>query len=188
MPTKDEYRRQALAERRALNAVVLSDRSQILADLFFSHFDLSAIRLLHVFLPLVDRGEPDTWIIIRKIQQVQPNIQIAVPKVFDQTLQHFLLEESKISTGSFGIQEPKESTEVAPKEIDLVLVPVLLGDRTGNRLGYGKGFYDRFLSDCRANCLKIGLSILPAVDVIPAESHDIPLDALITPEGVLAFG
>ena len=87
-----------------------------------------------------------------------------------------------------GIPEPKSGVQVPVKKIDVVITPLLLADRRGNRLGYGKGYYDRFFSGCRPDCLKVGISLLDPVDELPAEAHDIRLDRLISPGEVLSFG
>ena len=83
----------------------------------------------------------------------------------------------------WGIREPGGGESVDAAEIDLVLVPLLCFDERGYRIGYGRGFYDGFLSQCRPDCLKIGLSHFPPVETIDdIDSHDVPLDACITPE------
>jgi len=69
----------------------------------------------------------------------------------------------------------------------VVIVPLLICDLNGYRLGYGKGFYDRFLSECRADVLKIGLNYFEPIAQIPGEDTDIPLDFLITPINCHAF-
>ena len=74
------------------------------------------------------------------------------------------------------------------EKIDLVLVPLLAFDKRGHRVGYGKGYYDRLLSQVRHDCRKIGLSLFQPVDVIDdIAASDIELDECVTPEGVVAF-
>ncbi|MGC4022748.1 MAG: 5-formyltetrahydrofolate cyclo-ligase, partial [Cyclobacteriaceae bacterium] len=79
--------------------------------------------------------------------------------------------------------------EITPAEkIDIVIVPLLAFDAAGNRVGYGKGFYDQFLKTCRKDCKKIGLSLFEASqDLISNEEHDVKLDYAITPKGVTSF-
>jgi 5-formyltetrahydrofolate cyclo-ligase len=85
--------------------------------------------------------------------------------------------------GVFGILEPrKESARIFnPEEIDLVIVPGVAFDEHRNRIGFGAGFYDRFLESVRPSCAKIGIAFeFQIYDEVPVEEHDIPLDLVIT--------
>jgi 5-formyltetrahydrofolate cyclo-ligase len=95
----------------------------------------------------------------------------------------------QLQANKLGIPEPINGVLANPRLIDIVLVPMLGFDLNGHRLGYGQGFYDRFLAnDCRADILKIGLSILPPIDNVQlAEAHDVPLDLCVTPFDVYNF-
>lgn len=91
-----------------------------------------------------------------------------------------------LRSGRFGIPEPVEAPERTLPEVDVVLVPGLAFDREGRRLGWGRGYYDRVLGQTRAFC--IGVSLDPGlVGAVPTESHDIPMDAVVTPS-VTVFG
>jgi len=88
----------------------------------------------------------------------------------------------------WGIPEPIEGRVVEPKEFDVVLIPLLAFDVNGHRVGYGKGFYDRYLAACRPDCLKIGISFFEVMAPIEdVEAHDIPLDMAICPTQVYDF-
>lgn len=90
-----------------------------------------------------------------------------------------------LKEGSFGILEPCENLEPShPKELDLILVPGLAFDKKGNRMGYGKGFYDRLLKQTKA--LRIGLAFKEQiVDELPVEDHDEAVDLVITDETII---
>lgn len=95
---------------------------------------------------------------------------------------------SKFTTNSFGIPEPKEGNQMLPELIDLVIVPLLYFDKTGNRVGYGKGYYDRFLKKCRKDCIKIGIGYFSPTEVIEdINEFDVPLDYGISPDGIHEF-
>ncbi|HMT07236.1 MAG TPA: 5-formyltetrahydrofolate cyclo-ligase, partial [Pyrinomonadaceae bacterium] len=95
---------------------------------------------------------------------------------------------SEFTESSFGIREPQTGNVVPLADIDCVLVPLLAFDMFGERVGYGGGFYDRFLSECRPDCLKTGLSLFPPVDLISdTNENDIKLDMVITPDAVFEF-
>jgi 5-formyltetrahydrofolate cyclo-ligase len=93
-------------------------------------------------------------------------------------------------TSAWGILEPNPQTcqKVPITDIDLVIIPLLAFDASGNRVGYGKGFYDRFLQDCRPDTLKIGVCLdEPVQRIDDVEAHDIPLDLCISPIGMHLF-
>lgn len=97
-------------------------------------------------------------------------------------------DTSTMETHRWGYRQPIEgSAEVNPHEIDVVLVPGALFDRTGGRLGHGRGYYDRLLASCRPDVLKVGITTVNAlVERLPIEPHDIAMTHLATEAGVLA--
>ena len=96
--------------------------------------------------------------------------------------------DTELVENAWGIEEPGDSEFVDSHEIDLVLVPGLCFDRTGHRVGYGKGFYDRLLKKCRPDCLKIGVSYFEPIDKIEnLYEGDVPLDFVITATRTVKF-
>lgn len=185
---KQALRKQALDARTALPEADFQKRSQQIANHFFDSIDLSAIKVLHTYLPVISKKEPDTWQIINRIKSINPAIRISIPKISGDLVKNYFLEGAdQLEINKFGISEPAFGEETNDEAIDIVLVPLLAADIKGNRIGYGKGYYDRFLSACRKDCVKIGLSLFDPIDHIPAEAHDIPLDKLITPQGIISF-
>ncbi|OON68291.1 5-formyltetrahydrofolate cyclo-ligase [Hymenobacter sp. CRA2] len=187
--TKAELRRLMLARRRALPPAELAARSTRMAARLFAGFDVGAWRAVHLFLPLQRRQEPDTWLIIRRLWTEQPGTRVVVPVVqASGTLTHRLLTpDTPLVESAWGIPEPVDAPLISPADIDAVLLPLLAFDEQGHRVGYGKGFYDRFLAEC-PRALRIGLSLEPPVpriaDVWPG---DVPLHACVTPEKVWRF-
>ena len=113
--------------------------------------------------------------------------RVAVPAWDAESLAYFFCEltpGAALAESRFGVREPVEKLRVATEEIDVFLVPGLLFDATGNRLGHGKGFYDRLLAPRRADAVVLGVAfdwqLSPAP--IPAGPHDARMDAVITPE------
>ena len=195
MLTKAALRRAALARRQALTAAQVAARSQQLAAQLFRHFPVAEWRGLHVFLPLARRNEPDTGPIIRRIQTEFPAVQLAVPVVQADGISlksYQLRATTPLFENRWGIPEPAANpeTEVLPAAFDAVLVPLLAVDEAGQRVGYGGGFYDRFLAQCRPGTHFIGLNVLDEpplghiADVLPT---DVPLTAYLTPGGVWCF-
>jgi 5-formyltetrahydrofolate cyclo-ligase len=187
--TKAEIRKAFLEKRAALSDATWQTFSAAISNQFFSSVDLSFVRKLHVYLPMEGKKEPDTWILIDKIRREHPQVRLIVPRIDQGQLSHFFFEGlHQVKTNTWGIPEPTQGVPAEPGEIDLVIVPLLAADQTGHRVGYGKGFYDRFLKECRSNCVKIGLSLFPLIERIDdAGPHDIQLDAVVTPEAYHPF-
>ena len=142
----------------------------------------------HIFLPIEEKHEVDTGPLIELLRQTGKSI--VVPKVImDSRLEHYLLEEeTMLDLNHWGIPEPVEGKRVSADRIDLVFVPLLAFDSDGHRVGYGKGFYDRFLGTCRTDVLKIGLSFFdPVKKISDVAEDDIALDHCISPSGVYSF-
>lgn len=147
----------------------------------FEAVDFSTIQYVHVFLPIAKFKEVNTWPIIEHIQLNYPAVNIVIPKVIGNELQHYLFEnKGQLITSKWGIEEPENGTIINPELLDIVLVPLVIADKQGNRIGYGKGFYDRFLKQCKPACQTIGLSLLPLLDALGIEEPtDFPLQSVI---------
>lgn len=91
-------------------------------------------------------------------------------------------------TARFGLEQPRSGHLLSPEAMDIVLVPLLAFDLQGYRLGYGKGFYDRYLARCRSTVLTIGFSWFAPVEVLPQlHPHDAPMRYCVTPQALYAF-
>jgi 5-formyltetrahydrofolate cyclo-ligase len=195
MLTKAALRHAALPRRQALTRAQVAARSKQLGDQLFRHFPVAQWRWLHVFLPLARHNEPDTWPLIHRVWAEELAVRLAAPVVQPDgiSLRHYnLTPATPLLASRWGIPEPvaDAATEVAPAQLDAVLVPLLACDRQGQRVGYGGGFYDRFLAQCRPGTLFIGLNILddePAGEIADMLPTDVPLHACLTPGGVWKF-
>lgn len=190
--TKAEIRHQALARRHALPEAEVASRSAALWPLLLAGFPMAAWRGLHVFLPIARQREPDTWPLIRRLWAEYPALQLAVPVVQPdgRTLRHYALApDTPLTPNRWGIPEPAaDAPEVAADAFDAVLVPLLAFDATGHRVGYGKGFYDQFLRECRPNTLRVGVSLEPVGPrITDAWAGDVRLHACLTPERLWRF-
>ena len=188
---KSDFRQIFLEKRISLSTDEVAAKNGQIADRFFSSTNLKTIKVLHTFIPIARHNEIDSSKIYGRIWAEFPSIKTAAPhtnfatgelesRTFDATMQFF--------KNSWGISEPVNGELVDPTEIDIVLVPLLCFDLKGQRVGYGKGFYDRFLVRCRPDCLKVGLSLFPPVEEIgDAGQYDVPLDRCITPIETYSF-
>lgn len=109
-----------------------------------------------------------------------------LPRVNGVNLEILPYDQSRLELGSFHIEEPTGNDTVEPSEIEMVVVPAVAYDRRGNRLGRGKGFYDRLLKNTRAAKVGIGYDF-QLIDEVPAEPHDVSMDIVITQNSTLVI-
>ena len=165
-------------------------RLQDLLLIQFQYLNLPFLSYTHTYLPLNHHNEVEPEPLVKSLLFSNPGLQIAVPKITsDTTMQHVLINDDTVfQENQFGIPEPMDGEIITPELFDLVLVPLIGFDKMGNRVGFGKGYYDRFLAQCRTDCIIVGLSFLDAVDQIDdVNEWDIPLDYCITPNKLYAF-
>jgi 5-formyltetrahydrofolate cyclo-ligase len=189
--TKKEIRKKYLADRQALTRAQISSASQKIHDWLFQSIAVHAYTNIHVFLPIKDKNEPDTWLIISTLQ-TDFKSKIIVPKMLPKgVLSHYLYNfKTNLMMNQWGVQEPEHDAAllVDEKTIDLVLIPLLAFDKKGYRVGYGKGYYDRFLAKCRPDVLKIGIAVFDPIESIDdLDEFDIKLDFCITPKRIWKF-
>jgi len=173
----------------------LSDRElNIMQDLLLINFqklDIPPIHIVHSFIPAVQFNEPNPHPMLEWLQFINPGLQIAHPVLNgpDYAMKHHICDdETAYQLNKYGIPEPQNGIEIQPDDIDVAIIPLLIFDEVGNRVGYGKGYYDRFLAGCKPEMLKIGLSFFsPVESVEDADFFDKKLDFCITPESVYAF-
>jgi 5-formyltetrahydrofolate cyclo-ligase len=189
--TKQELRKIYLSKRLSLSNGEYNTLSELIAENFFAQIDLSQVQVLHTFLPIEKNNEPDTWLIIARLRKEFPAINISIPRINTQTslLDNFYYEgPDQLEKNTWGIPEPKHGMPTPNEKINAVLVPLLAIDEAGHRVGYGRGFYDKFLSQCPPSVMKIGLSFFPPVAKIKdVHQHDYTLTHAVTPERVYSF-
>ena len=188
---KTELRKIYLTKQKNLSPAERIEKSSAIAERFFRFFDLSEIKYLHCFVPIEKFNEIETSFVFRKIWHQYPNIETLVPRVNVQSGEIENLKfsaETELALNNWQISEPTHDETIETEKIDLVLVPLLCCDRKGWRVGYGKGFYDKLLDRCRADCLKVGLSYDEPIEFIDdTNEFDVKLDYCITPENIYEF-
>lgn len=133
--------------------------------------------LLYHSLP----DEVETLSFISKWHTVK---NIFLPRVNGTELEILAYDEKRLSKGAYNISEPAGEELQDLNNIDLIIVPAVALDKKGNRIGRGKGYYDKLLS--AVNTYKIGIIYsYQLVETIPSEKHDIPMDMVITDEGII---
>ena len=187
---KADLRNAFLAERSDLSPSQIQSRNLLISQRLIDYVDWESLAVVHLYLPIVQNNEVDTFPLIQFLRKDRGNIRMVIPKVEpDNKLAHYFLSRStKLVPNVWGIPEPVDATPADIADIDLVIVPMVIFDKQGHRIGYGKGYYDRFLADCSATTRKVGLCYFDPVETIAIEPTDIPLDAVVTPDGVWEFG
>lgn len=151
----------------------------------FQKLPLPPVECVHTYLSSLKLGEPETANIIKYLEFKNPLVKVVIPKVDIHTggLAHYHYSHGvEMIKNEYGIDEPADGNQISESEIDLVLIPLLAFDRQGYRVGFGKGYYDKFLARCRKDVLKVGLSFFEPVEKIEdVTGYDIPLDFCITP-------
>lgn len=186
---KSELRKIYLEKRKQISPSELSRGSEDIINLALSTFQLSG-KTISLFLPIEKQMEINTYAMWDKVKSIDGFV--AIPKVNDgkKDINHVLFTEHKqLKMSQWGIPEPQSGKVIAAHKLDMVFVPLLCFDTRGHRVGYGGGFYDRFLNKCRNSCQFIGLSYFEPIDgliedILPT---DIQLHACITPEKVHRF-
>jgi 5-formyltetrahydrofolate cyclo-ligase len=143
----------------------------------------------HLFLPIEKQKEINTEFILQILAGRDKEVVISKSNFGDASMKHYLLtDNTKIKVNDYGIPEPVDGIEVPTSKIEVVFVPLLAYDKKGNRVGYGKGFYDNFLSECNSETIKIGLSYFDPEDIITdVFENDIKLNFCITPYAIYKF-
>jgi len=190
MPTKQQLRKIYLAKRQQLSPEDYAELNRkLLAG--FQQLDLSGVKYLHCYLPIIAKKEPDTRLLIDWLKLKHPDIGLVYPQTnfTDHSMRHFVDDvQLVLAENMFGITEPIAGNEVDVAEIDMVIVPLLAFDRQGYRVGYGKGFYDRFMAQCKPSMQFVGLSFFAPEDSIEdIDQFDVPLHRCIGPTQLYLF-
>ena len=187
MNTKAALRTEYQKCRDALSEEQIAERSIEISNLSLT-LKIWEYSFYHLFVTAEKNKEVDTSYLLSVIQGKDK--QPIIPKIVDDNrLDHFLLsDQTLLKNNRWGIPEPLGGITINPQQIEVVFVPLLVFDQQGHRVGYGKGYYDRFLVQCSESTLKVGLSFFDPVSKIEdIETHDIALDFALTPERIYAF-
>ena len=141
----------------------------------------------HIFISILKYNELDTSYIINKLNSEQKII--IVPKISNNELVHIAInDETKFGLNEYGIKEPNDGNHFIIENLDIIFIPLLAFDIEGHRVGYGKGYYDRFLKLANNSTLKIGLSFFDPINkILDIDDNDVKLDYCVTPKQVHKF-
>ncbi|MBD3615815.1 MAG: 5-formyltetrahydrofolate cyclo-ligase [Gracilimonas sp.] len=182
---KQKLRDKVLAKRQQLSEQQwLNKSNQIIQSLVDSDvYKKSGV--IHTYVSMNERREVCTDNLLIHLFDDKKRVVVPITNFSDNTLSHSEIDaENELVANNWGVREPKTINPVEISEIDLIIVPMAAADKDGNRLGYGRGFYDRFLDMTEAT--KIGLTFDKFLfDKVPVEEFDVKLDVIITEEVVI---
>lgn len=190
MKTKNELRQDYRDLRAQLTTEEVDERSKQLTQRLAEWLEGQPNWMhFHLYFPIARFKEVNTFYIQRLLEQQGKTIYTSQVNRKENSLATLLLPDNAVFfLDDWEIPVPQESVRVTTSKIQVVFVPLLAYDKSGHRLGFGKGFYDRFLSGMSQEVIKIGLSFFAPEEVIPVEPHDVALDYCITPEKIVKFG
>lgn len=185
---KKELRQKYKALRHELSLEEIETNSLSIANKLLQ-LDIWDRLYFHLFLTIEEQKEINTEFILQVLAGKDKEIVVAKTDFNSIQMTHYLLtDNTKFRKNEYNIPEPVDGIEVPVSKIDVVFVPLLAFDTNGNRVGYGKGFYDKFLSQCQPETLKIGLSFFEAEEKIAdVYQDDIRLDYCVTPNKIYDF-
>lgn len=182
--TKKELREKYKKLRSQLSNCEQDTISHLIAGHLTTRFDLEGKRI-SCFVPISRLKEVNTWLILDSV-----NASFFLPVIgSDDQLKHIRYQgKDKLKENAWGILEPQSGEEIDPAELDVVLVPLLTINKNGYRVGYGKGYYDKFLARCKPGCIFIGLYQFETFEEIEdRHDADVALHYCVTPGGICTF-
>ena len=184
---KSDLRKIYLEKRKNLSQDEVFMLSERIFENFVNYFEPVSSQKIHIFIPIEKFKEINTQIFINYF--LSRNIKVFVPKIVDTKLISVeIFSDTQFETNNWGISEPISNIDSEVLDFDFVVTPLLYCDFKGNRVGYGKGFYDEFFSNISKDSKKIGVNYFNPDDMIDdVWENDIPLDYLVTPKDVLSF-
>jgi 5-formyltetrahydrofolate cyclo-ligase len=157
----------------------------------FQQFDFGNAQTLLTYWPMAHSNEPNTHLFSSYLRHTIPNLLMAYPVVdlATETIKAVLINEDTVyHTSAYGITEPTEGAVISPLDFDIIFVPQLIYDAQGFRVGFGKGYYDKYLANSRKDSVTIGFNYFEPIDKIEdAADFDVPLNYCVTPEKIYEF-
>ena len=186
--TKSELRKKYIEKRKTLSQDEVLSLSEKIFENFLGKFTLVKGQKVHCFLSMLDQKEVDTRFFLDYF--FKNGIRVFVPKIFKGKLISIEITlETAFIKSFYGITEPESNLDSGENNFDYVITPLLYCDKKGNRVGYGKGYYDQFFESINSDSVKIGIGLFaPEEDVDDFWEKDVPLNYLVTPLEILSFG
>ncbi|MGM0548309.1 MAG: 5-formyltetrahydrofolate cyclo-ligase [Bacillota bacterium] len=189
MRAKEAIREKVLKERSKIKKIKIDKWSNQIENNFFKIPQLNKINKIMAYASM--RNEVKTFSLMQKL--IDQNYSLYLPYTKGDQISLGIVKinnlKSDLELGTYGVQEPKHKlrTKAIPTDLDLIIVPGACFSKNGYRIGYGGGYYDSFLADYGISALKVGFCYNRFIfDSIPTESHDIPVDFIITEKEIIS--
>lgn len=185
---KKEIRAKYKALRQELSLDDIEDKSLAIANRMLQ-LDVWEKTYFHLYLTIEEQKEVETEFVLQILAGKDKEIVVAKSNFETLEMTNYLLtDNTRFQKNDYNIYEPVDGIEVPNTKIDVVFVPLLAYDKKGNRVGYGKGFYDKFLAECNEDVIKVGLSFFePEESIDGFFENDIRLDYCVTPTTSYSF-
>lgn len=182
---KEKLRQYLLEQRKKISEGTFKKGSAEIIQKLKRQSEFNRANVIHCYVSINKRREVDTHSLIKEMLSSEKRVVVPVTHFQEGTLTHVELNSyDELEANKWGVFEPTNGKEISPEQLELVIVPMVGGDTKCNRIGYGEGFYDRFLK--QVHCPKIGLIFdCNVVEQVPVENFDIPLDKIITENQVI---
>ena len=183
---KIEARKKYLDLRKKLDNVQIISKSILISN-NLQDLPIWEHNFYHIYLPIKEKNEVDTMPIINILNNKKKKVLIPKSDFNNTTMKSFLLNDNTVlKKNNYGITEPINNEEFLGR-IDVIFIPLVAYDLIGNRVGYGKGFYDKFLRNQNNKILRVGLSFFNPEKRIKIDEHDENLDFCVTPNRIFSF-
>ena len=183
---KIEARKKYLDLRKKLDNVQIISKSISISN-NLQDLPIWEHNFYHIYLPIKEKNEVDTMPIINILNNKKKKVLIPKSDFNNTTMKSFLLNDNTVlKKNNYGITEPINNEEFLGR-IDVIFIPLVAYDLIGNRVGYGKGFYDKFLRNQNNRILRVGLSFFNPEKRIKIDKHDENLDFCVTPNRIFSF-
>ncbi len=184
---KKDFRKKIISLRNCIDSDTVNQNSLIITEKLLATPLLKSINTIMVYLDF--NNEVKTDYLVTELLNLEKNVVAPITIIKEKKLLPHKITNlhTDIVVGAYGIREPhKDTLSTGSQSIDVVIVPGVAYDINGYRLGYGGGFYDRFLEKLRPDCIKIGIVFdMQVFDEVPKEIHDAKLDYIITEKRII---
>lgn len=186
---KDLIRKVYMEKRASISKQAFQNTSEQIIESAIKLIEKVKPKMVHCFLPIESKLEFNTQPLINYCWVNKIDVVVPISDFNSSTMKSALYHSNTIlEINKYNIPEPVNPQWVDETEIDLVITPLLAFDTLGYRVGYGKGFYDRFFQSINPEVKKVGISLFDPIDQIGnSNSFDIKLDYCITPKTVFSF-
>ena len=184
---KQNLKSEILEKRKTLSKEEIKEKSSKVKENLYSLSEFKDSKNIMFYVSF--NNEVDTQKLIKELLSNNKTILVPFVQKNNPILQLSEIKDfNDLEPKTFGILEPKEDKikKFGINDVDLVIVPGIVFDKSGHRIGYGYGYYDRFLKKLNKNVVKIGFAFeFQLVDKIPEEQHDVPMDVVVTEKRIL---